>query len=531
MNEYEPHLIIVPLTVSKNWQNEFNKRCPKIKTFLFYGNKDEREILRRRKFKKNKNNCYDFDVIITSYEISMIEIATLKKIAFEYLIIDEAHRIKNIDSKLSKIVRLINSKHRLLLTGTPLQNNMHELWSLLNFLTPNLFDDGNLFTDTFNYSTLSDNKSEVLVNKLHQILRPFMLRRLKKDVAKDLPPKVEICLYNGLTKLQKEWYCKILERNIDAINEKTKRKNRLLNIVMQLRKVCNHPYLFEGVEEGPPFVEGEHLINASGKLIILDKLLKKLQQEGLRVLIFSQMTRVLDILEDYMCLREYEYCRIDGSTNQMDRNEQMEMFNEPNSTIFAFLLSTRAGGLGINLHTASNVILFDSDWNPHMDLQAQDRAHRIGQTKPVHIYRLITTNTIEEKILSRGMKKLYLDAIVIRKGQLTKKQKKMDPNDLKSMITFGAEYILHAKDTDDITEQDINELIKIGMEKTQNLKSKLTKAYDNNIMDFKFDFNDEDKYQTFDGKDYSDINNRYKEIKKFINNKKRTKKTYKYYKL
>lgn len=203
-------------------------------------------------------------------------------------------------------------------------------------------------------------------------------------MEKDLPPKKETKLYIGMTALQKEWYRRVLTKDIESINAiGGPDKVRLLNVLMQLRKVCNHPYLFEGAEEGPPFVDGPHLWQSSGKLTLLDKLLPKLRAQGSRVLIFSQMTRMLDILEDYLLSRRYSYCRIDGSTDGDARDRAMDEFNAEGSEKFCFLLSTRAGGLGINLATADTVVLYDSDWNPQVDLQAMDRAHRIGQKKEV----------------------------------------------------------------------------------------------------------------------------------------------------
>ena len=321
--------------------------------------------------------------------------------------------IKNEKSVLSRTVRLLNSAYRLLLTGTPLQNNLHELWALLNFILPEVFGTSDDFDLVFSgNSGLSDDDK---IRKLHAILRPFMLRRLKTDVAKALPPKSEMKLYTPLTPLQKQLYKNVLNKDAIALNAiGGADRSRLLNTLMQLRKVCNHPYLFDGIEPGPPYEDGPHLWQSCGKMVLLDKLLPKLRAQGSRVLIFSQMTRVLDILEDYMRLRAMAYCRIDGNTAGEDRDRYMEEYNAPGSEKFAFLLSTRAGGLGINLQTADVVILYDSDWNPQADLQAMDRAHRIGQTKPVRVYRLVTDKTVEEKILERAERKLFLDAMVIQ---------------------------------------------------------------------------------------------------------------------
>ena len=303
-----------------------------------------------------------FEICITSFEICMIEKNALKKISWQYVVIDEAHRIKNENSLLSQIVRILDTRHRLLITGTPLQNNLHELWALLNFLLPDIFSS----IDDFNswFETQGDDQDN-LVKQLRKILQPFLLRRLKIDVEHSLLPKKEINLYIGMSQMQRKWYQKLLEKDIDAINGaggKKESKTRLLNIVMQLRKCANHPYLFDGAEPGPPFTTDEHLVENSGKMILLDKLLKKMKANGSRVLIFSQMSRMLDILEDYCHFREFEYCRIDGQTAHEDRIQAIDEYNSPNSKKFVFLLTTRAGGLGINLATADIVILYDSDW-------------------------------------------------------------------------------------------------------------------------------------------------------------------------
>ncbi|KAJ2437661.1 chromatin remodeling complex Adenosinetriphosphatase, partial [Coemansia sp. RSA 2337] len=246
--------------------------------------------------------------------------------------------------------------------------------------------------------------------------------------------------------MQRTWYRRILERDIAAINGavgKKEGKTRLLNIVMQLRKCCNHPYLFDGAEPGPPYTTDEHLVHNSGKMAVLDKLLKRCKEQGSRVLIFSQMSRVLDILEDYCMFRGYKYCRLDGSTDHEERVESIQEFSRPDSDKFIFLLTTRAGGLGITLTAADTVCIYDSDWNPQADLQAMDRAHRIGQTKQVYVYRFITEDSVEEKVLERAMQKLRLDQLVIQQGRLAQPSKGTTREQLLDMVQFGAESIFN----------------------------------------------------------------------------------------
>ena len=357
-------LVIVPKSTMPNWSRECKKWIPTLDCLILNPVKEEREetlkLIANRKF----------EVVITSYEGVNICINKLKKIKWELLIIDEAHRIKNENALLSKNVRLLQSKFRLLVTGTPLQNNLHELWALLNFLMPDIFSSSSDFDDWFGMGSNKEgdeegeeNKEKMeeeaeernaeIVQQLHRILKPFLLRRTKSEVERSLPPKKEIHIKVGLTELQKRLYKKLLTSSL-LQESKTVYKN----IIMQLRKVCNHPYLFDGVEEA--HLAENHLVIYSSKMRILDKLCAKLFGKS-QILIFSQMTRMLDILEDYCNERGYKYCRIDGETSLEDREIMITEFTKPESDKFIFLLSTRAGGLGLNLMSSDTVILNDSD--------------------------------------------------------------------------------------------------------------------------------------------------------------------------
>ncbi|KAG0240833.1 hypothetical protein BGX31_001630 [Mortierella sp. GBA43] len=466
-----PHLVIVPKSTLHNWQNEFHKWLPDSNVFLLHANKEERAEMIQTRLLTQK-----FDVCLTSYDICLLEKTHLKKFAWQYIVIDEAHRIKNENSQLSQIIRTFKSRNRLLITGTPLQNNLHELWALLNFLLPDVFTYSEDFDAWFENQGGDQDK---VVQQLHKVLRPFLLRRIKSDVEKSLLPKKEINLYVGMTPMQRKWYQRILEKDIDAVNgaggNKREGKTRLLNIVMQLRKCCNHPYLFDGAEPGPPYTTDQHIIDNAGKMVVLDKLLKRMKEQGSRVLLFSQMSRVLDILEDYCVFRGYEYCRIDGQTNHEDRVNAIDEYNKPDSSKFVFLLTTRAGGLGINLVTADIVVLYDSDWNPQVDLQAQDRAHRIGQTKQVYVFRFVTENGIEEKVLERAAQKLRLDQLVIQQGRVVQQQKSASKDELLSMIQHGAENVFKA--TSDFSyDPDIEQILRRGEEKTAELNQKYSNA-------------------------------------------------------
>jgi len=610
-----PFLIVCPLSTVANWVNEFERFCPTVPVVLYHGTKDEREELRAsrmappkddpkvwlgkaptgsrrqssakgskstaRSAKTNwsrQNTKDSFPIVVTSYEIVMNDCQFLRQYAWSFIVVDESHRLKNLECKLVQELKSYQSANRLLLTGTPLHNNLKELWSLLNFILPEVFDDYSSFEQWFDLSSvtaasdsaaaLSTAQAQHIVTSLHAILKPFLLRRVKSEVETNLPKKKEYLLTAPLTAQQKELYDAVINRDLRRylVNQKTQaglvkvptstteiskkrprstspaaendtaghtlkrskadqeacsseedtpiwqiskmrkvrarraaasRKSaggymeksdsqffkeveagecdeidytwdesrvskdkpdgqlegvadevqvgqkaqrsvnqmKLLNMVMQLRKVCNHPWLFDwplDPRTGEQLV-GQGLVSASGKMLLLDKLLKGLFQGGHKVLVFSQFTSMLDIIQDWATeLMGWKVCRIDGVTRQESRREQMKDFNEGQGpdACQLFLLSTRAGGVGINLVAADTVILFDSDWNPQQDLQAQDRVHRIGQTRPVLVFRLVSGNTIESKMLEKAGQKRKLETLVIGNGfDLTKQEHKDDEDD------------------------------------------------------------------------------------------------------
>jgi superfamily II DNA/RNA helicase len=467
-NKNGPHIVIVPKSTLQNWLNEFKRWCPSLEVICVIGEK-----VTRRQLIANVVLGTRWDVCVTSYEMCLIESATFRKFNWQYLVIDEAHRIKNEQTKLSEILRTYKSKNRLLLTGTPLQNNLHELWSLLNFLLPDVFNSSEDFDAWFNTNSICEGDA-TLVTRLHEILKPFMLRRIKSEVEKELLPKKQINIYVGLSKLQREWYAKVLLKDVDIITQKGEQeKMRITFILMHLRKVCNHPYLFDGAEEGPPYnTDLTHLVENSGKMAILDKLLARLKADGSRVLIFCQMTRMLDILQDYCDWRGHTYHRLDGRTKYEDRAVMIDEFNTENSPTFLFMLSTRAGGLGINLATADTVIMYDSDWNPQVDLQAIDRAHRIGQKKQVRVFRLVCDDTVDEKIVERGEIKLRLDRIVIQNG-LVQQKHDITKGEMVAMVRYGANKIISSTESTIDTTTDIDTILKRCEARTNKDQQKL----------------------------------------------------------
>ncbi|KAF2430164.1 SNF2 family helicase/ATPase-like protein PasG [Tothia fuscella] len=583
---YGPFLIAAPLSTTSNWVEEFRKFTPDIPVVLYHGSKPEREAIRNKHFKRPGSP--EFPVVITSYEICMNDRKFLANFGWKFIIIDEGHRIKNLNCRLIRELQSYQSANRLLITGTPLQNNLTELWSLLHFLMPEIFDKLESFESWFDFSELKDKqgyaqilnkeRQQKLVASLHAILKPFLLRRVKADVEKMLPKKREYILYAPLTAMQRELYQAILDgtsrsyledkaverlsasgiatplsarsssanlkRKLatgsgnatpnksaktsrestpanSARGRRNKRKNyeemsdskyfadlqnkgsdddisepsseaeeeqeraatlalakrqiaqkKLQNPVMQLRLCCDSPYNFfnpaDVEENGEP---DETLVSTSGKMMLLDSLLPALFRENHKVLIFSQFKTQLDLLDQYADMRGWKCCRIDGSVPQMERQAQITAFNAPTTSknkkdvANLFLLSTRAGGQGINLAAADTVILFDSDWNPQQDLQAQDRAHRIGQTRNVIVYRLATRGTVEQTLLETAEGKRRLEKLVIRKGGLREdtrsKQGKEEFDELQALLrrSDGQRYDVEEGTGAVFSEQDLKILI------------------------------------------------------------------------
>ncbi|KAG1828022.1 SNF2 family DNA-dependent ATPase [Suillus variegatus] len=566
LGHYQPFLIVCPLSVLHNWIEEFQKFAPTIPVCMYHGTPAERADLRRTvmrppdaqeaaddevmvKTPRNRNGKgkkaparkasapkheddedtsdvednripttsdtlppqthASFPVVVTTYEMILKDRVHLATYNWGYIVVDEGHRLKNLDCKLMQEIKKYPSAGRMILTGTPLHNNLAELWSLLNFILPDIFDDLDTFQEWFNLGTmqsrLSEDQSSQLIGTLHGILKPFLLRRLKADVEGLLPPKKEYVLYAPLSVGQRDLYDNILDGSLrdfllgiskkaasgevfemledsggvkvkepkEDVSELAKQHQQLAtrkqinnmklqNVVMQLRKVCSHPFLFHwpvvpGTQE---LVLDEQLVNASGKMMVLDRLLDELFRRKHKVLLFSQFTTMLDILEDWATeLKGWPICRIDGSTAPMDRREQMNKFQQGGNSLDApklFLLSTRAGGLGINLTAADTVIFYDQDWNPQMDIQAQDRAHRIGQTKPVLVFRLVTAHTIETRIMHRATEKRKLEALVIAKGKFKLPGQGAPKSNPQSMTELAADLLkLEGEQIDVVTNTSV----------------------------------------------------------------------------
>lgn len=459
-----PFLVIVPLSTISSWVDEFARWAPDMYVVNYIGGDKSRRVIRAYElFERDEhgNSRTRFNVLLTTREMILKDYKLLKPLRYSYLVVDEAHLLKRSENKLYNVLIDFETAGRLFLTGTPLQNTIKELWALLHFLQPVKFGSYESFHKEYNVDRLKDKK---VLDNLHSKLQHHILRRMKKDVEKSLPQKVERIIRVELTPIQTEYYRGILSRSFAQLTGG--KVKGLLNIVVQLKKCCNHPFVFDGAREtiikklkeksgGEDFSKLDMLVRTSGKLILLDKLLPRLKQDGHRVLIFSQMVTTLDILGEYLRIKGYFYQRLDGNTTARKRKQSIDHFNAEDSQDFVFILSTRAGGLGINLATADTVIIFDSDWNPQNDLQAESRAHRIGQKKVVNIYRLITADTVEEKIIETAKKKMVLEHLVIQKmdmngyvesGFSKSNKPSYTKEDIQAILRFGAQNLFEKED-------------------------------------------------------------------------------------
>lgn len=509
-----PFLIVAPLSLVSQWRSEAETWVPHLNVILYHGSADARDFLAKQEFfytdqfaskstttKLKRLHICKVHIVVTTYEVVMKDISFLSRIRWKALIVDEAHRLKNAKSRLFDELGGVPRDFCLLLTGTPLQNSTDELWALLNFADPISFASKEAFIEKFGQLTDAQQVSD-----LHTVLKPYLLRRVKEDVEKSLPPKEETILEVSLTPIQKTYYKAIYDKNTTFLFKGVKTKNTpsLMNIVMELRKCCNHPFLIGGAEEriladavaiaskpdaprnqdnqdvetagqggalAPSIdyrtVSFEQLVKSSGKMVILSKLLPKLKEGGHRVLIFSQMVRVLDLLEDFLRWQEHKFERLDGSKTAFSRTAAVDRFTRKNSDRFVMLLSTRAGGLGLNLTSADTVIIYDSDWNPQNDLQAMARAHRIGQTRAVRVYRLLTSKTYEMHMFHSASMKLGLDRAVLaqqRANEGSSKSARLEQvKEIDNLLKKGAYDVFRDDDDNEaqafLEETDIDKLL------------------------------------------------------------------------
>ncbi len=442
-----PFLVVVPLSTMPAWAETFNIWTPDINYVVYNGNESARKIIREYELLVDGNpRRVKFHVLLTTYEYILADSSFLSQIKWQFMAVDEAHRLKNRESQLYAKLMDFGAPSRLLITGTPMQNTLGELSALMDFLMP-----GKVTVEE-NIDLQSETASQKIA-ELTNAISPYMIRRTKQKVENDLPPKTEKIIRVELSDIQLEYYKNILTRNYAALNAGAKgQKQSLLNIMMELKKASNHPFMFPNAEDrilaGSDRREDvlKGLITSSGKMMLLDQLLTKMRKDNHRVLIFSQMVRMLDILGDYLQLRGYQFQRLDGTIAAGPRRMAIDHFNAPDSQDFCFLLSTRAGGLGINLMTADTVILFDSDWNPQADLQAMARAHRIGQKNPVTIYRFVSKDTVEEEVLERARNKLMLEFVTIQRGVTDK-----DAKEFSDRITRAGHGVAEPTTSEDIS--------------------------------------------------------------------------------
>ncbi|KAK0635561.1 PHD/FYVE-zinc-finger like domain-containing protein [Bombardia bombarda] len=435
-----PFLIVVPNSTCPNWRREIKKWAPDLRVVAYYGGKASQSLALNYELFPNDSRDLKAHVVIMSYD-SAKDPETRSRFSttkWAGLVVDEAQALKNDENGLYKALSSLRIQFKLLLTGTPLQNNKRELFNLLQFIDPKNMQAEKL-DEEFGEIT-KDN-----LPKLHELIRPYFLRRTKAMVLTFLPTMAQIILPVTMTVVQERLCKSIMERNPDLIRSvfargklKPNERGSLSNILMQLRKCLCHPFVYsQAVEDRnlSPELTRRNLVEASSKLLLLEVMLPKLKARGHRVLMFSQFLDELTILEDFLIGMDLRYERLDGNQSSLEKQKRIDAFNAPDSKLFAMLLSTRAGGVGINLATADTVIILDPDWNPHQDIQALSRAHRIGQKKKVLCFQLMTVDSAEEKMLQIGRKKMALDHLLIE--TMDEKEGEVS-NDVESVLKHGA---------------------------------------------------------------------------------------------
>lgn len=435
-----PFLIVVPNSTCPNWRREIKKWAPDLRVVAYYGGKVSQKLALEYELFPNGSRELKAHVVIMSYDSAKDNETRSRFSATKWagLIVDEAQALKNDENTLYKALNTLRIPFKLLLTGTPLQNNKRELFNLIQFIEPSMKAEQ---LDQEFAQVSSEN-----IGKLHELIRPYFLRRTKAGVLTFLPPMAQVIVPVSMSVLQERLCKSILERNPQLIRSlfvrgkmKTSERSSLSNILMQLRKCLCHPFIYsQAIEDRTtsPELTRRNLVEASPKLMLLEIMLPKLKERGHRVLLFSQFLDQLTILEDFLAGMNLRYERLDGSQSSMEKQKKIDAFNAPDSELFVMLLSTRAGGVGINLATADTVIILDPDWNPHQDIQALSRAHRIGQRKKVLCFQLMTVDSVEEKILQIGRKKLALDHVLIERMDDDKNEEQS--NDVESVLKHGA---------------------------------------------------------------------------------------------
>ncbi|KXT16455.1 hypothetical protein AC579_1772 [Pseudocercospora musae] len=435
-----PFLVVVPNSTCPNWRREIKRWAPNLRVVAYYGSKESRDMAYKYELYPEQSKDLRCHVVVTSYDAAADENCRkfFRGVPWQGLIVDEGQRLKNDKNLLYAALSALKAPFKILLTGTPLQNNQRELFNLLHFLD-----------DEFDAAALEQEYEELDASKiaaLHEMIRPFFLRRTKAQVLTFLPPMAQLIVPVSMSVVQKKLYRSILAKNPDLMkaifstestNLKQGERASLSNILMQLRKCLCHPFVYnKSIEDRQVDLASSHrnLVDASSKLKLLELLLPKLKERGHRVLIFSQFLEMLDMVEDFMDGMQLRYQRLDGSISALQKQKRIDEFNAPDSPLFGFLLSTRAGGVGINLATADTVIILDPDFNPHQDIQALSRAHRIGQQKKVLCFQLITRASAEERIMQIGRKKLALDHVLIQEMDADD----ADQTDLVSVLRHGA---------------------------------------------------------------------------------------------